>query len=139
VIVTGGAGYALLTPDILRALAGAPASCTGKCGKYAMVPPSQVASLVGSWSLAGEIQLLLQSLSGLRQAGTATVSGQRVVVLRGPDNEVLDVAATGTPYPVRITGGSAAEGTLISTYSQWNSVPPVDPPPPADIVGPAAG
>ena len=32
VIVAGKAGYVLLTPNLLRSLAAAPVSCTGKCG-----------------------------------------------------------------------------------------------------------
>jgi hypothetical protein len=72
-------------------------------------------------------------------AGTAMVDGQRVLVLRRPDHAVLDVAAAGKPCPMRFSGGNATEGTFISTCSQGNSVPPVNPPPPADIVGPAAG
>ncbi|HMG65482.1 MAG TPA: hypothetical protein VK599_21250 [Streptosporangiaceae bacterium] len=96
-------------------------------------------SLVGAGSLAGEIQLLVQALPGLSRAGTATVDGQRVLVLRGPDHAVLDVTAAGKPYPVRFSGGDAAQGTFISTYSRWNTVPPVIPPPAADIVDPASG
>ena len=35
VIVAGKAGYLLLTPNLLRSLAAAPVSCTGKCGSSA--------------------------------------------------------------------------------------------------------
>jgi hypothetical protein len=53
VIVAGKAGCLLLTPNLLRSLAGAPVSCTGKCGKFVMIAPSKVISLVGTWSPAG--------------------------------------------------------------------------------------
>jgi hypothetical protein len=35
--VAGKAGYVLLTPNLLRSLAAAPVSCTGKCGKFVMI------------------------------------------------------------------------------------------------------
>lgn len=133
-IATGQADYVLLTPAFLQSLAGPPVTCPGRCGKYLMVSANLMKEVLsGTLSLGSEMQLPLDGLHGLSRAGTATVNGQPVQVLHGPDHEVLDVAATGNPYPVRISADAGAHATAAYTYTQWNSVPPVSPPPAADI------
>jgi hypothetical protein len=59
----------------------------------------------------------------------ATLNGQPVLQFT-QSPYTIDVAATGAPY--LLYASDASQGTL--TFSQWNSVPPLTPPPSSDVV-----
>jgi hypothetical protein len=92
------------------------------------VPESAAASLTGKWvivpsSAAGQVlPFTLSSLADqLRHPTGATVKdavhtgtlhGQKVVVVTQTDGSTLDVAATGTPYPLRTVDKGSDPGTV---------------------------
>jgi hypothetical protein len=130
VIVTGGKAYILLTQAFMQSAVGKSASCGGICGKYLTVSGSQASSLTGAFSFTQIVDPLGTGLNGVSPSGTTTVDGQEAFVYKGADNTVLDVAAHGKPYPLRVSGPK--EGTLI--LSDWNSVPTPAAPPASQIV-----
>ncbi len=96
------------------------------CGKYVELTSAQTSALAGDFTMRTLLGSLTGALPRLADAGTTTVNGQQARVLRASDGSTLDVAATGTPYPLRVIG-KAHRGRL--DFSQWNSVPrPVAPP-----------
>ncbi len=95
-------------------------------------------------------QCIKQGNGQLTNAGTATVNGQRAVILKGAGGEpgtgpgTVEIAATGKPYPLRITetgptlaggtvnacnDGKASKATGTVTMSHWDKPPVVKAPP----------
>lgn len=91
----------------------------------------------------------VQDESPVSKLGTASVNGQQAVILKQPGGkpglgpETLAIAATGKPYPLRITetgptpaggpkgcgsDGKADDTTGTVTMSDWGSPPPVTAP-----------
>lgn len=59
----------------------------------------------------------------------ATLDGQPVLkATKGRDT--IEVAATGSPYPVLL----AESGRGRLTFSEWNAVPPLAPPPANEVI-----
>lgn len=58
------------------------------------------------------------------KVGTATVDGVQAVKLvdrkNGKDAGALYVAASGTPYPLKIDSGAASDGTGKVRFAEWN-------------------
>lgn len=135
-VVTGKTAYVLMTAPVLKSVVGPSASCAGVCGKYLSVTGSQAASLISDISMTKLTGQIISNLGGLQQTGTATVNGQSAIVLKDPDGSVLDVAASGPPYPLRI---AAKKGTTAGTieFTQWNAVPAPTAPPASAQVNPA--
>lgn len=125
-IDTGGKIYVKATPAFLRELKVSSAVCSLMCGKFVELSGAQTSALAGSFTMRNLLGSLTGTLPRFADAGTTTVNGQQAQVLRASDGSMLDVAATGTPYPLRVIG-KAHSGRL--DFTQWNSVPrPVAPP-----------
>jgi len=125
-IDAGGKVYVKATPAFLRELRVSSAVCSLMCGKYVELTSAQTSALAGDFTMRTLLGSLTGALPRLADAGTTTVNGQHARVLRASDGSTLDVAATGSPYPLRVIG-KAHRGRL--DFSQWNSVPrPVAPP-----------
>ena len=91
-------------------------------GKWLKAPAThgQVAELAPVTSAAGLFGKVASSHGKLTNAGETTYHGQKVVEIRDvSDNSKLYVAATGTPYPVALIGGKAAQSGVI-TFDRWN-------------------
>jgi hypothetical protein len=91
-------------------------------GKWLKAPTTN-ATFAGLSSLTDLRKLLDEALASshetLQSTGTGTVNGQSAVGVRGTSqNGVLYVATTGQPYPIEITKGGTAGGTI--TFSEWN-------------------
>jgi hypothetical protein len=127
----GGKIYVKATPAFLKELKVSPALCSLMCGKYVELTAAQSAALAGDFTM----QKLLASLTGklpkFANAGTTTVRGQPAQVLRAPDGSMLEVAATGTPYPLRAVA-KRHNGQL--DFTQWNTVPRPVPPPANQVI-----
>ncbi len=65
----------------------------------------------------------------LEKKGTTTYNGQKVIVIvdSGKNGGTFYVAASGTPYPVAILGGSGSKTGAIR-FSDWNQPVNVSPP-----------
>jgi hypothetical protein len=140
VIVTGGKFYLLVTRDLLtRAqpllarLGLKPASCPGVCGKYLQVSVPEGQTLTSEVGMAQLTASVGREAASASRAGTTTVNGQRAIVLRAADGTMLDVAAHGTPYVLRVSRGSGSAAATL-TFTQWNGVSVPAAPAPADVV-----
>jgi hypothetical protein len=123
---TGRKVYVKATPAFLKDLKLSATLCSIMCGKYIEMTTAQSGALAGNLTMQNLLTSLTGPLPKFTNAGTTTVGGQQAQVLRAPDGSRLDVAATGTPYPLRAVGKGNA-GRL--DFSQWNTVPrPVAPP-----------
>jgi hypothetical protein len=117
---TGGKLYVKATPAFLKQLRVSPALCSLMCGKYVELTTAQSEALAGNFTMRKLLASLTGSLPKFADAGTTTVRGTRAQVLRAADGSMLEVAATGTPYPLRVVG-KGHNGQL--DFTQWNSVP----------------
>ncbi len=125
--------YIKVTSVFLK-LAQAPAGiCAKECGKYVAASASDSQQLTGDLSLSKLLGKFGQSMPKFTKAAPATINGQQVLTLKAADGSVLYVAATGVPYPLRITGPSAGSTGQID-FSQWNAVPAVTAPPASQVV-----
>jgi hypothetical protein len=94
--------------------AGIPASSAGAlAGKWVIVP-SSAAGQVLPFSLSGLAdELRHPSGATIKDAvHTGTLNGKDVVVVTQTDGSTLDVAATGTPYPLRTVDKGESAGTI---------------------------
>jgi hypothetical protein len=139
-IVVQGNAYVLLTAAYLK-FAGLPSAvCSTACGKYLQVPASTAAQLAASFSMSHLMSSMLNSIPPFTGDTTdlfkpATFHGQPVLQFMQSGN-TIDVARTGTPYPLFLSATGNVQGGL--TFSDWNSVPPLTAPPASQIVNAAA-
>lgn len=137
--MTGGEAYLQISAGYLK-YAGLPAaSCSTLCGKYLQVPTSQVATFTAQFSMSPLMSAMVKSMAPVTGDTTdlfkpATFEGRPVLQFK-QGTQTLDVARTGTPYPVFVSSSAQGQGSL--TFSEWNAVPPVTPPPPSQIVTPS--
>lgn len=132
VIALGGKVWVQLTAAFLKGV-GAPASaCATECGKYLQLGSADASQMTSDLTMTDITKPVNDGLDGLIFQGKTTVNGQPADKFTGPDHAVLDVAATGKPYPLLISGGKDATGTLV--FSQWNAVTAPVPPAPSQIV-----
>jgi hypothetical protein len=132
---TGGKLYVKATPAFLKQLRVSPALCSLMCGKYVELTTAQSGALAGNFTMRKLLASLTGSLPKFADAGTTTVRGQQAQVLRAADGSMLDVAATGTPYPLRAVG-KGHNGQL--DFTQWNSVPHPAAPPANQVINMAS-
>jgi hypothetical protein len=128
---TGQKVYVKATPAFLRELHASSSLCTLLCGKYIEMTPAQGGALAGNLTMSRLLASLTGPLPKFSNAGTATVGGRQAQVLRASDGSTLDVAATGTAYPLRVTGKNSA-GRL--DFTQWNAVRRPAAPPASQVV-----
>ena len=85
-------------------------------GKWVIVP-GQAASDLAQFSLKGLADELRHPSNGSIKddVHTDTVDGTKVVVVTESDGSTLDVAATGTPYPLRIVDKGKDAGTITAS------------------------
>jgi hypothetical protein len=128
---TGRQVYVRATPAFLKDLRVSATLCSIMCGKYVEMTTAQGDALAGNLTM----QKLLASLTGplpkFADAGTTTVGGRQAQVLRASDGSMLDVAATGPPYPLRALG---KDKTGRLDFTQWNSVPRPAAPPASQVI-----
>ena len=117
---SGGKVYVRATPAFLRELGVSGALCSTMCGKYVEMSTAQSDALAGNLTMQKLLASLTGTLPKFTNAGTTTVGGRQAQVLRAADGSMLDVAATGAPYPLRAVG-KGAKGWLDFTH--WNTVP----------------
>ena len=85
-------------------------------GKWVIVP-SQAASALSQFSLQGLADELRHPSNGTIKDAvhTDTLDGHKVVVVTESDGSTLDVAATGTPYPLRIVDKGSEASTITAS------------------------
>jgi hypothetical protein len=130
-IGAGGKIFIKATRPFLRELH-ASSVCSVMCGKWVQMSGPEAGQLTGSLSMASLTRSLTSELPSFRKAGTATVSGQQCVELKAADGSILDVAAHGTPYPLRVLPPDGTQGSV--TFSQWDKVTSPSAPPSGDVI-----
>jgi hypothetical protein len=133
----------------------------GLSGRWIPLPPSTTGAFAKDLDVFTQATLarcLVEGHGTLRVAGAATIAGQPTVVVKdagdapGTQPTTLYVAATGPPYPLRITGtghmraggridvcndGKASDAGGSVTFSEFDATPPVRPPVTAAAPAPA--
>jgi hypothetical protein len=118
-ISTGGKIYAK-APAAFWSSFGAPESIAGQLDGQWVIVPGEAASSFDTFTLKGLADSLRKPSDGsIKDAVTTTsLDKQLVVVVSQTDGSTLDVAATGTPYPLKATDkGGDSPGTL--TFSDF--------------------
>jgi hypothetical protein len=113
-ISTGGKIYAK-APAAFWSSFGAPESIAGQLDGQWVIVPGEAASSFDTFTLKGLADSLRKPSDGsIKDAVTTTsLDKQLVVVVSQTDGSTLDVAATGTPYPLKATDkGGDSPGTL---------------------------
>jgi len=137
-VVADGSYYVEISTGLLKYANISPPDCGNLCGKYVEIPASEASQIAGDLS----IQKLFDDAFGAippsarkstvdvfepttyhgQPALQATIAGDTMIVARGA-----------TPYVLRVYDNNG--DSLV--FSEWNSVPPITPPPASDVVSPA--
>jgi hypothetical protein len=130
-----GTTYLEVNRDFLN-LARLPASvCSAVCGKYVRLPGAESSQITGAVSLSALTRRAFNAIPSSVTNDTAdhfvpgTLDGQPVLTAHDNGN-TIDVANTGTPYPLLI---STSSGDHL-VFSDWNSVSPPTPPPASQVL-----
>lgn len=131
VLVTRGSAYIKITAAFLRYTRLPSAACASVCGKWVKTSASNANGITGDLGWSSLVSPSTHRLPRLSYLGPATVNGQPAWKLRSKRGSVAYVAATGRPYPLRLTQGSNR-----IDFTRWNhaTIPP--PPPPGQVVSP---
>lgn len=134
VLTVNGKSYIRASTAFLRFARAPSAACATICGKYIELPGSDARQITGSLSMS---DLSRQAFARLPPATSADASetfvpatyrGQPVLKFQH-GGDTIDVARTGTPYPVLIS----ASGTAI-IFSEWNAVSAPAAPPASQVL-----
>jgi hypothetical protein len=133
VLTLSGKTYIKLDQSFLKYAKVPVSACSLICGKYVELPPSSASQITGSLSMSGIANQMFGKIpSSVTNSSAkfvpATFNGQQVLRFHG-DGYSLDVAKSGTPYPVDISG----PGGETITFTNWNSVT-MPSAPPASLV-----
>lgn len=135
ILVVSGKTYLKMNQDFLK-LAKLPTSlCARVCGKYVELPAAESGQITSAVSLSALTKNAFGSIPSSVSKDTTdyfvpgTFRGQPVLTAHD-QGYTIDVARTGTPYPVLISDPS---GNNI-VFSEWNAVPPMTPPPASQVV-----
>jgi len=128
VLAVGGRYYlnapaAALTNDF--AVSGTAAAQLG--GQWLLIPASEAADFSQLTSVT-DISRELAKHGTLTAGGTATIDGQKVVLVKdASEDSTLAIASSGPAYLVRVTETGSSAGQ--ADFSNWNSIPAVTAPP----------
>jgi hypothetical protein len=109
--------------------------CASICGKYVELPAAEASQIDGSITLRSLSKQIFGAIPASASSDTSvdfvhsTYHGQPVLTAHGA-GYTLDVAATGSPYPLFIAN---SQGDDV-TFSEWNSVPALTPPPASEVI-----
>jgi hypothetical protein len=136
VIVVGQTAYVLIDKQYFNSVLrqhGVPASaCAVYCGKYLKEPARQLKGL----SLTRLTSRLFASTTVFSGTGTtATIDGQPTYRIHDNKGEYLYVTRAAPHRPIEVT--KPGTGTVV--FSEWNSVPPISPPPASKILDLSGG
>jgi hypothetical protein len=85
------------------------------------LPQSATKGLVNAFTI-NQLFGSLKSTGKVTEMGTSTIGGQSVVALKGSDGSIGYIAATGTPYLVKVVSpDKGAQGTV--TFSELGTAP----------------
>lgn len=135
VVVVGGNSYVYVSKAIFNYLQKTQhvpsTACALMCGKYVKVPGSSFTSKFSLPVLAAAVEKKVPVPAAVGQVKVTSYNGQPAYELSDGKNHVF-IAEHGTHYLLGIKGSENAKHGTIS-FSEWNSVPPVSAPPPAQV------
>lgn len=133
VLRSGANTYAFVSKSFFRylhAAKGVPAgACSVICGKYVKIPAGAIPHLSLS-NLTGQITKNVSVPNGNVRMTTTTFAGQPAYQVSHGDQSAF-FAKNGHHY---LIGFRSPKQSANMTFSQWNSVPPVSPPPASKVV-----
>jgi hypothetical protein len=127
-VTFAGTVYIKGSPEFYRHIGG-PAAAQLFQGKWLKAPASsgEFASITSLTDLRKLLDTTLASHGTLANGGTATVKGQKAVVVKDVSKGGrLYVATTGTPFPLEIARGGASGGSIV--FDRWNQAVTITPP-----------
>jgi hypothetical protein len=135
VSVVDGTYYVLITTSFLKFAHISPPDCGTVCGKYVEVPASETSQLDADFTIKRLFQDAFGAIPSSARHSTAdvflpTTYQGRAVLKASIAGDTMVVARGGTPYLLAV---SASNGDHV-VFSEWNSVPPIKPPPASDVV-----
>lgn len=133
VLSTQGNVYIKVTAAYLQYLKAPAGACSSMCDKYLLATGS-MKDLTGSVGWTQIIAPIAKNASpdGVNITGKKTVNGQQAWELKAGDGTVVDIAAQGTPYLLRISTPGSSGGML--NFTDWNNVTIPAPPPASQVV-----
>jgi len=133
VLRSGANTYAFVTKSFFRylhATKGVPANaCPVICGKYVKIPPGSIAD-VSLNDLTRQVTKNLTEPKVHVQVIATTFAGQPAYQVSHSGQSAY-FAKNGHHY---LIGFRSSKQNAAMRFSQWNSVPPINPPPPSKIV-----
>lgn len=111
--------YVKATPQFWESSAHLSASKAAQIATNWVKVPGSLAS-ISSMSYPSMLRSLESDQGTLSKAGTKSIDGQSVVGVKSSKGGTLWVTASGTPYPVALTG-SLDGSTVDLTFSKWNA------------------
>jgi hypothetical protein len=127
VLTTRGHTYLKLTAAALKAMSLPSSVCVLMCNKYLKMTAGQSSSFLSGLGWA-DLVGSTSSLPRLHYVRTLTVNGLPAWEMSVTGGGTIDVAAQGTPFPLRLVKGADQVD-----FTEWNSVT-IPPPPPAKQV-----
>jgi hypothetical protein len=136
--VVGGNYYVEITPGLLQFAKVSPPDCGTVCGKYVQLPASEASPFTGDFTIK---QLFTDAFGGMPSSARhitadiflpTTYNGQPALKASFAGNTMV-VARDGKPYVLEVSDN---DGHSV-VFSEWNSVPPITPPPASDVVSSA--
>lgn len=124
VISTGGKFY-VRAPGAFWKAQGVPAEAIPMVDGKWVIMPSDAAQSFQQFTLKGISEELRKPTDGTIEdkVHTDTLNGQRVVVVTQSDGSTLDVAATGSPYPLQSVDKGKDAGTLtLSDFGKRTTI-----------------
>jgi len=134
-LVIKDSAYFKVDTNLMKLAQVNPPDCGAVCGKYVLVPPSTSSQFIGSLSLSGLINQMVNGVPSPADPGATnlfvrtTFNGQPALKATFAGGTV-EVAASGPAYPLAV---SDPQGDHL-TFSEWNSVSPLSPPPASEVV-----
>jgi hypothetical protein len=134
-VVADGNVYIQINTDFMEFTDITPPDCGTLCGKYVEVPASETSQFTGSLSMARLFKGAFSSIPSDARHSTAaifvpTTYNAQPALKASFAGVTLVVAQGAKAYPLLVS--DAKYGNLV--YSEWNSVPPIAPPPASDVV-----
>ena len=133
VLRSGASTYAFVTKSFFRYLQATKnvpaAACSVICGKYVKIPPGAIAN-VSLNNLTGQITKNVTKPKVHVQVTATNFAGQPAYQV-SHSGESAYFAKNGHHY---LIGFRSPKQDASVTFSQWNSVPPISPPPASKIV-----
>lgn len=137
IVVTGGNAYIYVSKSFFKFIQKtrhAPASeCALICGKWVKSPAGNFSGF-NLTSLGNQFEKNVPNASSVPSLKTTTFDGQAVYEVTDSAGAKGYIAQTSPHYLLGVTV-QTSQGHSTITFSEWNAVPPISPPPANKVIG----